>query len=238
MTSLKRHLMSKKHGWCEANASRALLEFGLRKNTDFTKKKVICCVCHKPVLRIGNHLRQTHKLANYKVKSAIRQCMADVVSIDIPSDATNESSEEEDRDLEMLFSKELANSDQFMQSCSDSDDVDWLGAQYVKKRSCKPNDSSDDDNNDQIDVERVNETEHHLNIDNNSFEDSEETSDVDYEDMEDRFYMSSIEEDKLLSEFESFISSRDGGSKDSRQANKHKRSFTNDITTQWCQCRF
>ncbi|XP_065657834.1 uncharacterized protein LOC136082440 [Hydra vulgaris] len=226
--------MSKKHGWNAENASRALLEFELRKKSCSTKtkglarqKRKLCCLCFKPVLRIGNHLRQTHKIPNYKVKDLLDKCLTSVDCIDNSFSSTSsindDSSEEEQQRLEKIFSDDIfRKGEQIFLSCSESDDEDWVNNQYSEARKftkvAKEKSYTDEDKvSSDFQIDGI---EEEVCIFENE---NEENEDVDFDDLEDKFFMSSVKEDKLIKDFVTFLESRDGGSKDQRQASKHSK---------------
>lgn len=239
MTNLKRHLMSKKHGWNEENASRALSEFGLRKERNDKKRNIqsrknenrICCICSKTIKRIGNHLRQTHHKSNNKAKELKKKCLP-VITADLQNSTdsssaneitdSSEEEKEEQRKMQHFFMLDLHSRETAMlESCTDSDDEDWLGNKYTLSNDMLPESCPETRRLKNVDGDE-NLSDIHTGEQSISNDSEKSVSDIDYEDHDDNFIMSSVEEDELLKDFCDWLGTIDGSGKDKRQAMKHK----------------
>ena len=158
--------MSKRHQWNSENASRALMDFNLRKprvgasDIKVKRKLQICKICSVTVKRIGNHLRQTHNLPNFRVREVARECVVCVDNFD-----ENEYVERNDLDsddefrvaITNLYSNQLHNGKIYSkaaESFSDNEDEDWLDKQFsIVQGFEKPEESCSSDSEDTEDTE-------------------------------------------------------------------------------------
>ena len=244
--------MSKKHSWSAVKAQSARLNFNLYKErerlpTDKRKSKAriyrrsMCPLnhCMKEVRRIGNHLRQYHNLSNEKAKKYTQRAVPMIP--EQPSSSSESDSEEDsstdsdaqDNRLQWHYTNEIhrPGGDGFNWVGKDGD-TDWLGdAFFSKHEKQKTNEEStfEEEESDSSQKEPTagraangvsrNEIGHEEEEESESTEDGE---DVDFEDSEERFFMSSKEEDKLLACFVKWMCSPDGGKKPNRTALQHK----------------
>nr|XP_047134363.1 uncharacterized protein LOC124812189 [Hydra vulgaris] len=207
---LKRHLITK-HKWDEVKAKSARLNFGLnakRKVLTTTKKKAkskiykrkICPMLHctKELLRLGNHLRQFHKLVNFNLTKNVSV----LENFESESDEKSNSSSDfsDNPSLECHFDKEIFVQGENFLEVNSSSDEDWLASEYVQSRFLKKDGSE-----------------------NSSFSKSHSLSEFsDNEDEDDTFYMTSSIEDSLMQNFVEWLVISSGGRKPKRSAVKHK----------------
>ena len=230
--NLKRHLMSKLHSWSSEKAEAARNNFGLSKEKahlpeDVRHSKVrhyarrICPLnhCFKEVKRLGNHLRQFHKLSNEKTRKYVARSIMALAEEkeEISEDDSDSSESDEERLLESNFTNEIykPEGDTFIYDSGEEDDHDWLGEKFFQRHTHKAKGNKDClSESDESDDENGGE-------DDKSVEGSDSDSE-DYEDHEERFCLSSKEEDELCDEFIAWLCSTDGGLKPKRTAMKHK----------------
>ncbi|XP_065648964.1 uncharacterized protein LOC136078070 isoform X1 [Hydra vulgaris] len=235
VVDLKRHLMSKKHDWDESKAKSARINFDLnlkRKVLSPSKrhskirnyKQTICGFlhCSKEVKRINNHLRQYHGLkSKEEIKKAllfsrpVLETFLDENSDMSSNDGVSSESLAEDDLLENNFNRAIHNDNNFLCSDSDDENQDWLSLQYLDKRLPKSSNSFQAGHS-KSNLFNVAGTKNEKDA-----SDSDE-SNIDFDDGEDKFYMTSSEEDKLLDEFLIWLQSVEGGIKPLRTALKHK----------------
>ena len=205
--------MSKQHGWAHANASRALMEFNLRKPSISSiseqeinpakTKLTLCRICTKPVKRIGNHLRQTHKLPNYRASVIIKKCPPAVENLVESSNSDSSDSdfisEDSDNGFETLFMSDIhTRGNQMMEPCTDEEDDDCLGHQYSIARgyitesdttvpACDNQDNENVDSqndNEEDDLQNSQDINHGKYIENNKDDEEDDDDDIDFEDMD------------------------------------------------------
>nr|XP_047124634.1 uncharacterized protein LOC124807122 isoform X2 [Hydra vulgaris]XP_047126611.1 uncharacterized protein LOC124807913 isoform X2 [Hydra vulgaris] len=213
VAQLKRHLKSRKHNWDNIKASNARLDFGLNlkrkvlspskrrsKVQKYHKKTCPISFCLKEVRRLDNHLRQYHKVPTKDVKPLVERATCVYERSTSESESLTES--DESLSLEPYFDKEVFQQGANFLDTSTESDEEWLASQYVASRfknkenlPCHSNDISNSD-------------------------DSLESAD--FEDLDDKFYMTSSAEEKFMNEFVDWLISIDGGQKPKRCALKHK----------------
>ena len=152
---------------------------------------------------------QTHKITE---KAELDQLMRQSIPLieESYSQSETESSsgsetEDEESSIKRLGSEEFGNGNDIFEEDSDGE-LDWLGKNYTLLLTQDPyqNQRSSD-----IDLDRDSqEGEEQLNKDNISEDDI-----YDYEDIEEKFVLSSNEEDEMISEFQKWLSSVAGGRK-------------------------
>ena len=246
--------MSKKHNWSKSKAIAARNNFKLNversslpDDTRRSKRRNyairLCPLnhCFKEVKRLGNHLRQFHKLSNKKARKYVAKS---VVALDPETSENSESEssvssneeEEDEREEEKLlsgyFSREIhrPNGDSFVYDSASDDDRDWLGERFFERHS-NPGTSNNQlyqqEDNMECELEHTSDlhdenNELPVNFQSKINDDNDEEEDVDYEDGDDRFFISNKEEDDLLTGFVDWLCSPDGGKKPRRTAMKHK----------------
>ena len=215
--------MSKKHGWSKEDASAARTNYNLnvdrnslaneepRKCKPRKYRRKICPVvfCSVQPKRLDNHLRQFHKLNPKKVKLYMKKAIVpleletdDESEATLSSDSSSEGDEQEN--LERLYQRSMVTHhpfQEFDQNSDDSDD-DWLGAAYMAGIG-KPEEK----------------------IESKSYDESvssESDSEGDYEDIEQRFIMTTLDEDKVLDKFKNWLVGIEGGRKPERTAQEHR----------------
>ena len=249
------------HKWDEMRPSSVRLNFRLRKQRQQlspSQRKTKARVCNtrwqcsypgciKEVLRLRNHLRQTHKIKDGEaideyVKLSERVPENRVHNENSASSEESEFSssdfEEEERLITETAFEKMRNCETFGAIDSDSDE-DWLAREFNDQHGvdCAFEDTEkleshyDNDNYSSLSVkekirrkneEKIPEFHDNQNCDN-EFSGIEDDDDYDNEDLEEKFYLSSKEEDDLLHEFVQWQKSIDGGNRAERQAQKHKR---------------
>ncbi|XP_065669487.1 uncharacterized protein LOC136088767 [Hydra vulgaris] len=150
--NLKRHLLTSKHNWEETKAKSARINFGLNekrkvlspsKRQSKVKKhtRKICPMnhCMKEVLRLGNHLRQFHKLSNCETKKYLSKGVSVLEDFESESgEKSNSSSDFSDNpSLECHFDKEIFVQGENFIDVNSSSDEDWLASKYVQSRFLK-----------------------------------------------------------------------------------------------------
>ncbi|XP_065667327.1 uncharacterized protein LOC136087847 [Hydra vulgaris] len=154
--------------------------------------------CLKEVKRLGNHLRQYHKVPKNDVKALVKK--ATFVNERSTSESESLTESDESLSLEPYFDREVFRQGANFIDTSTESDEEWLASQYVSSRF----------NNKE-----------NLHCDSNDFSDISIES-ADFEDLDDKFYMTSSSEEKLVNEFVDWLVSIDGGQKPKRCALKHK----------------
>ena len=239
--------MSKQHSWPAKQAEAARNNFRLNQESTRLPETLRCSKprnyarrlcplnhCFKEVKRLGNHLRQYHKLSNEKARKYIKKSFLalpeDVRSESDSVSSETDSEEEESHLLQQHFSREIhmPKGDTFNYDSGDEDDHDWLGEEFFLSHARK-SEKNEIYHCESKETDNVHRKMYAMNEDESSFEEiqSEEESeceseDVDNEDHEEFFFMSSSKEDELLDEFVSWLQSPDGGKKPERTAMKHK----------------
>ena len=251
--------MSKKHSWSAGKARAARSNFGLvqerhvppntasrTKPRNYLKRLCPLNHCFKEVKRIGNHLRQFHKLSNEKARKYTSKAVfaledhADSETEDSCSSSETDS-EEDEKVLQHYFSREIhrPNGDNFIYTSGDEDDSDWLGEKFfrshaIKSRNKLENDKTADISEGADHIESSVGGRDGSDIENEGSDELSEVEsmddeDKDYEDLEDRFFMSSKEEDVFLNGFVDWLCSPDGGRKPRRTALQHKSVIMNIV---------
>ena len=206
--------MSKKHGWSREKAESARMNFRLNKTRDILSDnsrksrkqyfhKKICPIphCHKEVRRIGNHLRQTHKILSNK---KFQKCIQAVdIALSDKSDSSESSlyssSEESDEEtqIDMMFQGEQ-HRPSLIEDLTDESDDDWLVSTYFDTKYGDNTKASENDNISEYC--------------------SGDEKDVDFCDTQNKFIVTSNTEDHVLKEFQNWLCGPDGGFKPQRSA--------------------
>ena len=237
--NLPRHLMSKAHKWSKEKASTARLTFGLNKERAilspskrkqkprlFEKRTCPMSHCLKVVKRVYSHLRQFHNLSTKdSLKCAARaEIVLDDKINDVASDSSefssSEDSEKEEKktiDSHYMVAVHRPEIDDMCED--DGEDRDWIVERYLENLE-------DDGKDEQVDeiCKKVRQDESYS--DSNTMSDDEN---IDYEDVEKKFYMTSKQEDDFLKEFSHWLTTPDGGGKPVKTANKHSSTVMNII---------
>ena len=207
--NLKIHLMSKKHGWTKQKAESARLNFNLNmdktKISESSRKSKLRCYnrhicpldhCNREVLRLDNHLRQYHKVPNHKVAKLVSRSVP-LLPLEVEESECSDSSSSSEDDIQTQM-KEVFDIDVLHRGIavldSDSDDPDWLLSNYV------------DNNVIRQPAEKVivQESQDEQQPDEQSDGESAEDN-VDFEDLRERYFVTSAEEDGVLDRFVHWI---------------------------------
>ncbi|XP_057299124.1 uncharacterized protein LOC130629797 isoform X3 [Hydractinia symbiolongicarpus] len=244
VVNLKVHLMSRKHLWTKEKAESARINFKLnlerkplessiRKSKQRFHVRQICPLSHcmKEVKRLGNHLRQFHKITPSKVVQHVKNAQKVLSSEDESSASERATSDEEEytSKVKKLYSKDLFHRGVGMHEECDSDDSDWLLSTFGDIHGSRILTSNKNENakcSDNVDFENHGNLSTDNDSDNssksNSALDAECTELSDYEDTEDKFYVTSQADDIVLESFKSWLISADGGYRPERTSKQHK----------------
>ena len=247
------------HKWDEMRSSSVRLNFRLRKQRQQlspSKRKSKARVyntrwqcsypgCIKEVLRLRNHLRQTHRIKDGEAIDEYVKISERVPETRVHGEnsASSEESEFSSSDFEVeerliteTAYERMRNSETFGAIDSDSDE-DWLAREFNDQHGtncafedrdtgkileCHYDNDKIKENKFRTNVEEIPKFHDNENYDN-ELSNIEDDDDYDNEDLEEKFYLSSKEEDDLLHEFVQWQKSIDGGNRAERQAQKHKR---------------
>ena len=203
---LDRHLFTV-HKWDKLRSSSARLNFGLRKKREQPG-------CMKDVLRIHNHLRQTHKITdsvriNELTKKAKRySSRKKVKKVNLYQKIQSNSSDSDSGEKEELIRKvclEQLETENYIGERDSDGELDWLAEEF--------NAIYEERNNIELSQKAVME---------NIEEERDEYLEYDNEDLEEKFYLTGEDEDALLLKFVNWLASVSGGKRSLREARKHK----------------
>ena len=203
---LDRHLFAV-HKWDKLRSSSARLNFGLRKKREQPG-------CMKDVLRIHNHLRQTHKITdsvriNELTKKAKRySSRKKVKKVNLYQKIQSNSSDSDSGEKEELIRKvclEQLETENYIGERDSDGELDWLAEEF--------NAIYEERNNIELSQKALME---------NIEEERDEYLEYDNEDLEEKFYLSGEDEDALLLKFVNWLTSVSGGKRSLREARKHK----------------
>ena len=232
------------------NKSRQLLDDSVRKAKYrvFQRKQCPLSHCQKEVLRLGNHLRQYHKVPAEKVLKLVNKA-SDVLpsTLNEESESTESSDDEEELPTQVrkLYDAEILRRGLQVYDDSDSDDPDWLFTNYLDSNVIKKTNIENfpmnnfsrahnaasntacpaaDDISSSNDNDAACVSESNISCSNIADEDrsTAQIEDADFEDLEEPFYMTSTEEDAMLDRFVSWMTNVDGGFKPLRTAKQQR----------------